>query len=487
MIILQFANTRIDVLEAEKNMLGALTIQKIMHLHTQEDQDWEQLLQTLIQNKEVGILLPDTHTYVHRFSIPSDASKQVVGSFIVKKAKELIPEKPAELLSDYKKLKPDEVLFAASSVSMVSPVVKSIQNKGGKISFCTIEAVALFPLIQTVIKPQETLGYLFLDADSSLLMLFDEDGPLFSFSEPIQKDKIKDSVQKSLSYFETKYVQQITSIITDGEDGLVMEDKTYQDIFGDRPRISAEQVRSTVYKSKQVKTPTSTESSSIPLGLLGCLLLFYEKDSINLLTKEKLEQLRSQPQPLAKQENHTDSTSSPLKHRGVPTITLSNEADPEEQLKKTRRSRLVTVGMVICVLGLLTIAGILGYRYYQGRNTVQAELPVTPTIVPPTQTPTPTPQLDRAQLSIRVLNGTGEAGVASTAQELLESKGYESIETDNAEEFTYASTVIQLTEEKESYRSLLEQDLAESYAIATEESVLEKESDIDAVIIIGSE
>lgn len=99
---------------------------------------------------------------------------------------------------------------------------------------------------------------------------------------------------------------------------------------------------------------------------------------------------------------------------------------------------------------------------------------------------TPT-ELQRSALKIQVLNGTGEYGVARTAREILEEAGYEDIDADNAESFDYDKTVIQIKDDKKKYLEMLKKDLEEKYALQEESVTLDKESEFDAIVIIGGD
>jgi hypothetical protein len=176
----------------------------------------------------------------------------------------------------------------------------------------------------------------------------------------------------------------------------------------------------------------------------------------------------------------------------VPTIDL-DDAFPEEKIKKKRNARIVILLLILAIL-IVSLIGLIYYR--QQQNEQRENLRPTPSvpvnantrnITTPTNTPAPTPDIERSDIVVRVLNGSGTAGVASTAQEFLEAKGYETIETGNADAFDYTETVIQLKPEIEAFRSLLEEDLRDSYQLSDEEAVLDDDEEVDVVVIIGTE
>lgn len=148
---------------------------------------------------------------------------------------------------------------------------------------------------------------------------------------------------------------------------------------------------------------------------------------------------------------------------------------------------LVTVVLILALIGG-------GYFLYQNflKNGGETDNPKG-TVVPveegqssPTPTPTPEVELDRAELKVQVLNGSGTPGMAGKAQEHLEGLGYQDIDTGNADDYDYKETVIAIKPSKEKYLGLITKDLAEEYTVASETEELDEDSDFDVVITVGT-
>ena len=114
---------------------------------------------------------------------------------------------------------------------------------------------------------------------------------------------------------------------------------------------------------------------------------------------------------------------------------------------------------------------------------------VAPSEVTPTGeiSPSPTPKISRADLKIKVLNGTGVPGAAGKVAELLEKFGWQGIKTGNADNFDYQKTVIQIKESKKEYFELLKKDLSSKYTLEEEPQTLSEDENFDAVIIVGKD
>lgn len=117
--------------------------------------------------------------------------------------------------------------------------------------------------------------------------------------------------------------------------------------------------------------------------------------------------------------------------------------------------------------------------------TVEAE---KPTIIPTTKAVNPVDAatgLDRSTLSVEVQNGSGEAGAANSASDILKSFGYKIIATANADNFDYQNTTIQVKSAKSNFLALLKRDLGFSYTIGSASADLSSSSTADALVIIG--
>ncbi len=111
---------------------------------------------------------------------------------------------------------------------------------------------------------------------------------------------------------------------------------------------------------------------------------------------------------------------------------------------------------------------------------------VTPTKSTSTSTIDKTSGLDRANLTIEIQNGSGIAGAATKASNILKDLGYAIASSGNADNFDYETTIIQVKSTKKAYLDLLKKDLGTDYTIGEATSDLTG-STADALIIVGKE
>ncbi len=138
------------------------------------------------------------------------------------------------------------------------------------------------------------------------------------------------------------------------------------------------------------------------------------------------------------------------------------------------------VGLLI---GAVVGAGVMYALEFRIASSRQVTASSAPT---PSLTPSPSPQLKRADLKVQVLNGSGLAGAAAKAKDLLEGLGYKDVKVGNAGSSDVVETEVAIKNEKKNYRDQLIKDLAKAYTVASKSSELKKDSDFDAVVTLGS-
>lgn len=168
-------------------------------------------------------------------------------------------------------------------------------------------------------------------------------------------------------------------------------------------------------------------------------------------------------------------------------------------------------GFVIWIIILLGIVGLIGggLLFFKQRSETIESIPSAVVTLSPTPEPTVTetpiatvsgkPKLTptkiaspsatpkKAGLSIQILNGNGEKGVASAAKKILEEKGYTIIGTGNAANFDYVKMEIIIKADKVSFLDKLKDDLSGSYTVGNTSSDLDPTAAYDAQVIIGKE
>lgn len=122
-------------------------------------------------------------------------------------------------------------------------------------------------------------------------------------------------------------------------------------------------------------------------------------------------------------------------------------ASPQQNKRRGPPKNLLKV-IILTLLSFALTFGLITLIGQQLPNLKEIKLPTinskpTPTSIPiPTKVPTPKTVIQKDQLNIEILNGTGTAGMAGSLQNQLEEIGYKIDSVGNAENYEYENTVI---------------------------------------------
>ena len=120
------------------------------------------------------------------------------------------------------------------------------------------------------------------------------------------------------------------------------------------------------------------------------------------------------------------------------TQTTVAQSGPPTAKKKSKRKWIIVAVVIVLILG------IGGFFILQTPDFGSSEPSPTPQIEElPTPPSTPTPEpVDKSEVSILILNGTGIEGEATLLKENLEDLGYEDIEAENADDTDNEVTIV---------------------------------------------
>ena len=179
----------------------------------------------------------------------------------------------------------------------------------------------------------------------------------------------------------------------------------------------------------------------------------------------------------------------------------------EKSSGKRRIFLIITVFMIVA-------ASILAGLYLLGSASKKsAPIPVSPTIAV-TATPLPTSsvsavltprlteaistspsaglakidtssKLDRAELDIVILNGSGVAGAAALVSDYLRDLGYTIVRVGNAESYTYKNLTILVKKNKSGFAGLLKKDLQANPSFASVSASISDDISTGAEVIVG--
>lgn len=178
-----------------------------------------------------------------------------------------------------------------------------------------------------------------------------------------------------------------------------------------------------------------------------------------------------------------------------PAVGIVQKQPDQNVHTDTKNNHHLSAHVVVVVIVLFTTVtaggGWLAMKRFQftaGEERRPSPTPIVriPTSTPPPVSPVASASFNRADYTIQVLNGSGQAGEATRLTDLLVTEGYSVIETGNADKQDYVETKLQFHPNvAEQARNDLDKLLLENYTeVIAETKIASDEADI--TIIIGA-
>jgi hypothetical protein len=189
-----------------------------------------------------------------------------------------------------------------------------------------------------------------------------------------------------------------------------------------------------------------------------------------------------------------------------------NESGYQDFPSYTTKSRNTSRFFLLFIIFLLLVAGILAGLFFLGFSKRDAGLAITSPKVTATEEPLPTSstsaamfnisvspgstggelstvdrktKLNRGELKVAVLNGSGEPGAAGGVSSYLKELGYNIGSVGNADVFTYRNLTVMVKSGKSSYAALLKKDLQANPSFASVSASINNSISADAEVIVG--
>ena len=161
---------------------------------------------------------------------------------------------------------------------------------------------------------------------------------------------------------------------------------------------------------------------------------------------------------------------------------------PIYQESQAKNAKWLWFLIVLVIIGALVFAFVRGIGpFSQFQKTSEEEVSPTPFVLEsPTPEATVGASLDKSEPKIRVLNGSGKAGTASSVKDFLESKGYKVASIGNAQNYDFSQTVLRFKEGFKKFEEVLFSDLSDKYSVKVDSDNLEATDSADIEVIAGA-
>lgn len=161
---------------------------------------------------------------------------------------------------------------------------------------------------------------------------------------------------------------------------------------------------------------------------------------------------------------------------------------PIYQESSEKNAKWLWLLIVLIIVGVLIFAYVRGIGPFANLKSGGTPSPSPIVLTGPSPTPEATSEVSlvKSEPTIRVLNGSGTAGVASAVKNLLEGKGWRVASVGNADSFDYEQTVLRFKTAFSKFERAISADLSDDYSVITSSDDLEATDSADIEIIVGS-
>lgn len=513
---LDISDRSIEGLRLKKSLLGKAGVASLGRVELEEGivehgeildpQKLAEKISQLVKKGKVNFTLPDLRTFVCRIQLPSDIGRSAIGSFLKEKVVEIVPYDFEELIHDFKVLKETEkekeVLFVGVAKKILAGYLKAFKILKLVPLVAVPESMAAFEIFKDTVVKDEVILYLDVGAQNSTLSFFDKFGPLLTFSEPAETKILKEEVKKAITFLKEEHGQEVKRVILGGGGSMELDAESFSKEIG----VWTTKIDK-ILEAKLTKTGLNFKTENLPptlfINVLGLALLSSRKEELNLAKDNKnllevLQEKEKEEEESKSKEKESELQGEEKEEKKIPE-KAENQEDDKEKAKKEKEAeskdkifpkKNLKPLLLIGVFALITFLGVyLFIKKPWVKKGGEEALPSLPTATPKAASSTVTPELNinRKDIKVKILNGSGMSGKAGEMASFLEDLGYQVIGTGNADTFDYEETVIKIKEEKRDVFSHLTNDLKSAYTVSSEEVILEKDEEADAVVIVGRE
>lgn len=419
------------------------------------------------REKDVYLILPQESFSFLRTSIPVDIATSALASFIKERAQSEWQANLDDYFFDYLIEKSGHQstinLFAIEKTNLAK-FQEAFNLIGQKIVNLLPETLAYFKLFEKTLRKEklENIFYIIFENNQLSGYLYNSGGLLSpdKWQTTLPKETTLETVLKQqVTEFEKKG-QKLSRLILSGQDS----EKIRQDTFTKAINLwtnPLKRIISGFYQEylKQLITLNHQPISILKYDVcLGAFIFVSENKQFSLLKKSSLMRLW------------------PPKKITLPKLTIP--------LKE------IVIFVVSFGLSFLTFLWISKSKLnFSSLTSLPKIAPLTKSVTPTptsTPTPTPTPAFKKEDVKIKILNGSGTPGKAAEVKDILADKGYGEILTDNADNFDYETTILQVKKNRRQAISWIKTDL-KNYLTDIKTESLEDDQAADVVLIIGQD
>lgn len=414
-----------------------------------------------VSDNQISLILPQEFFSFFRTTVPSDIATSALNSFISDKARSILPVDNTDLASDYFVQESESekvVTYFGINQETISNIKQALTLIDLKIVSIFPDTMTYFKLFEKTLRREKKETILYAELGSNVLSgyLFDSCGLIDDKKISIEyseEEKVADVLKTKIGEITTDK-KKVNRIIISGEKSDTIRQDTFTKSVGVWTN-PLKRIVPTFYES-YLKMLVPKDGKAFPIltydVCFGAFILSEENKSFSLL----------------KNGAYSNKNKISLPRIGMP-----------------KKEVLLFVGSFVISFLLFVLISKFGGNFKLPNFIAKKNVvTITPTDAPPS--PTPTPNFKKEDVKIKILNGSGVRGKATEIKEILRKKGYVEILTDNADNFDYTVTEIQVKSDKKQLGEMIKNDLKD-YITSPKITVLDEKEAPDLVLIFASD
>lgn len=162
---------------------------------------------------------------------------------------------------------------------------------------------------------------------------------------------------------------------------------------------------------------------------------------------------------------------------------------PLYQESKERNAKWLWFLIILIILGGLVFAFVKGigpFAQFKKSSEKASPTPATSFVASPSPEASPGANVNKTEPKIRVLNGSGKAGAASSMKDVLEAKGWKVATLGNATGFDFSQTILKFKDSFRRFQEALSADLSDKYSTRVASDSLDATDSVDIEVTVGS-
>ena len=414
-----------------------------------------------VADNQISLILPQEFFSFFRTTVPSDIAASALNSFISDKARSILPVDNTDLASDYFVQESEQekvVTYFGINRETVDSIKQALTLIDFKIISIIPDTMAYFKLFEKTLRKEkkETILYAELGVDTLSGYLFDSCGLIDDKKISIKysgEEKVVDVLRTKIEEISSDK-KKVNRIIISGEKSDTIRQDTFTKSVGVWTN-PLKRIVPTFYES-YLKMLIPKDGKTFPIltydVCFGAFILSEENKSFSLLKKN---------------------------------VMLSGSKISLPKMKMPKKEVILFISSFVISFLIFVLVSKLKINFkLPNFITKKNVVIISPTLTPPT--PTPTPSFKKEEVKIKILNGSGVKGKATEIKEIPRKKGYVEILTDNADNFDYKITEIQVKKDKPQLGEMMKNDLKD-YVTSLKFTELDDKEASDLVLIFAAD